>query len=189
MRRTDYSCVEPTIHSPAGGGHRPLVTPRDWPRSLRRHRIRADRRESTSCIVAGRARTMRQLRGLLVELQREAPTRSPRRSHSSTGIRRPGHRSATRSAQRSSFATPAEMPMTRSWPRWPRCHGQGRGRTIVVTDDRALADRCRTAGALLRRLDWIEALPWPDQSNLQTGFVNRRWSAATAPTAQRAARP
>jgi hypothetical protein len=35
----------------------------------------------------------------------------------------------------------------------------GRGRTIVVTDDRALADRSRTAGALARRLDWLEALP------------------------------
>ncbi len=34
-----------------------------------------------------------------------------------------------------------------------------RGRTIVVTDDRALGDRCRTVGALSRRLDWLEALP------------------------------
>lgn len=34
-----------------------------------------------------------------------------------------------------------------------------RGRTIVVTDDRALADRSRSAGALTRRLDWLIALP------------------------------
>ena len=34
-----------------------------------------------------------------------------------------------------------------------------RGRTIVVTDDRALADRSRTAGALTRRLEWLTALP------------------------------
>jgi hypothetical protein len=34
-----------------------------------------------------------------------------------------------------------------------------RARTIVVTDDRALADRSRTAGALTRRLDWLAALP------------------------------
>src|SRR6187200_1464102 len=34
-----------------------------------------------------------------------------------------------------------------------------RGRTIVVTDDRALADRSRSAGALPRRLDWLAALP------------------------------
>jgi hypothetical protein len=34
-----------------------------------------------------------------------------------------------------------------------------RARTIVVTDDRALSDRSRTAGALTRRLDWLAALP------------------------------
>ncbi len=34
-----------------------------------------------------------------------------------------------------------------------------RARTIVVTDDRALSDRSRTAGALTRRLDWLTALP------------------------------
>jgi hypothetical protein len=34
-----------------------------------------------------------------------------------------------------------------------------RGRTVVVTDDRALADRSRSAGALTRRLDWLAALP------------------------------
>ena len=34
-----------------------------------------------------------------------------------------------------------------------------RGRTIVVTDDRALGDRARTVGALTRRLDWLVALP------------------------------
>jgi hypothetical protein len=34
-----------------------------------------------------------------------------------------------------------------------------RAGTIVVTDDRALADRSRTAGALTRRLDWLAALP------------------------------
>jgi hypothetical protein len=34
-----------------------------------------------------------------------------------------------------------------------------RGRMIVVTDNRGLADRSRTAGALHRRLDWLSALP------------------------------
>lgn len=34
-----------------------------------------------------------------------------------------------------------------------------RGRTIVVTDDRALSDKARAAGALPRRLDWLAALP------------------------------
>ena len=38
-------------------------------------------------------------------------------------------------------------------------HWQARGRTIVVTDDRALADRLRSAGAQTRRLDWLSALP------------------------------
>jgi hypothetical protein len=43
-----------------------------------------------------------------------------------------------------------------------------RGRTIVVTDDRALADRCRTAGALPRRLDWLSALPTAPQAQRPT---------------------
>jgi hypothetical protein len=34
-----------------------------------------------------------------------------------------------------------------------------RGHTIVVTDDHALADRSKTAGALHRRLDWLTSLP------------------------------
>jgi len=36
-----------------------------------------------------------------------------------------------------------------------RSHGE-RPRTIVVTDDRALADRIRRLGALHRRVDWLQ---------------------------------
>jgi hypothetical protein len=56
-----------------------------------------------------------------------------------------------------------------------------RGRTVVVTDDRALADRSRTAGALPRRLDWLDALPRaPNLPNAKPGTsigAGRRRSA------------
>lgn len=36
-----------------------------------------------------------------------------------------------------------------------------RHRVVVVSDDRALGDRCRTLGAIVRRLDWLQGLLRP----------------------------
>jgi hypothetical protein len=98
------------------------------------------------------------LRGLLVELQRKLPAGvraevildghpaagTPLREKVSSRLEL---RHAGGTADDAIVAAVAALP-------WA-----GRGRTIVVTDDRALADRSRTAGALARRLDWLEALP------------------------------
>jgi len=157
MRRTDYSCAEPTADSPAGGGYgrwSRIVTGRgpfdgiefvliDGNNLLHR------RRQGTDDAA---------LRGLLVELQRKLASGvraevildghpaagTPLRYKVSSALEL---RHAGGNADDAIVASVAALP-------WA-----GRGRTIVVTDDRALADRCRAAGALLRRLDWIEALP------------------------------
>jgi hypothetical protein len=99
------------------------------------------------------------VRGLLVDLQRKLPpgvravvvldghpapgTPLQQRISSSLEVRH----SAGRSADDAMVAEVAAQP-------WA-----SRGRTIIVTDDRALADRSRSAGALTRRLDWLTALP------------------------------
>jgi hypothetical protein len=46
-----------------------------------------------------------------------------------------------------------------------------RARTVVVTDDRALSDRSRTAGALTRRLDWLSALPSAASGAVRTAGI------------------
>jgi hypothetical protein len=98
------------------------------------------------------------LRGVLVELQRLLPTGvraevildghpaagTPLRQRISPALEL---RHAGGAADEAILAAIAAQP-------WA-----SRGRTIVVTDDRALADRSRTAGALPRRLDWLAALP------------------------------
>jgi hypothetical protein len=99
------------------------------------------------------------LRGLIVDLQRRLPAGarativldghpapgSPmqQRISSALEVRHAG----SQSADDAILAAVAAQP-------WA-----ARGHTIVVTDDRALADRSRSAGALPRRLDWLSALP------------------------------
>jgi hypothetical protein len=98
------------------------------------------------------------LRGLLVELQRKLPVGvraevlldghpaagTPLRQRISESLEL---RHAGGTADDAIVAAVVALP-------WA-----GRGRTVVVSDDRALADRSRTAGALARRLDWLDALP------------------------------
>lgn len=109
------------------------------------------------------------VRGLIVELQRKLPpgvraivvldghpaqgTPLQQRISSALEIRH----SAGRSADDAMVAEVAAQP-------WA-----SRGRTIIVTDDRALSDRSRNAGALTRRLDWLTALPTAPTATAKPG--------------------
>jgi hypothetical protein len=109
------------------------------------------------------------VRGLLVDLQRKLPggvravvildghpapgTPFEQRISSTLEVRHAGSHSAD-------DAIVAEIA-ARPWA--------SRGRTIVVSDDRALSDRSRSAGALTRRLDWLTALPTAPRAAAKPG--------------------
>jgi len=97
------------------------------------------------------------LRGLLVELQRKLPAGVRAEvildGHPAAGTPLRQKVSSTLELRHSGGTADDAIVAAITAQPW-----DGRGRTIVVTDDRALADRSRTAGALHRRLDWLEAL-------------------------------
>jgi hypothetical protein len=109
------------------------------------------------------------LRGLLVELQRQLPA-SVRGvffldGHAAPGT--PARQKVTGSLEIRHAGRPADDAIVAEVTAQPWA---ARGRTIVVTDDRALADRSRTAGALTRRLDWLAELsPAPQMQAPKAG--------------------
>ena len=147
IHRTDYPSTEPTIHPSATVSSRAPLDGIDLlliDANNLLHRRRQGIGESA-------------LRGLLVELQRKLPSGvraevildghpdagAPLREKIGQALEL---RHSGGSADDAIVATVSALP-------WAV-----RGRTIVVTDDRALSDRSRAAGALHRRLDWLEAL-------------------------------
>lgn len=58
-----------------------------------------------------------------------------------------------------------------------------RPRTIVVTDDRALAERIKRSGALHRRVDWLQDILDLDHRGARTGSPRARAAAHSSDTA------
>ncbi len=99
------------------------------------------------------------VRGLLVDLQRKLPAGVRAvvvlDGHPAPGTPRQQRISAALDVRQAGSQSADDMIVAEvTGQPWST-----RARTIVVTDDRALSDRSRTAGALTRRLDWLAALP------------------------------